>query len=174
MCFTGIAVLLIVAGCHSSKNLPTVEQVDLKRYTGLWYDLAHLPQSFQDDCKCVTAEYILKGDKLEVVNTCVDKENDEVSTVKGEASVVEGSANAKLEVEFYEIFEGDYYILALEENYSYAMVGSPDRNSLWIIGRRPEPAAIILKEYLNLAEELGFDTFPMEYTDQSCHVEPIE
>lgn len=168
-----MAGFLLVGACHSSRELPTVQNVDLNSYEGTWYDIAHLPQSFQEDCICVTAEYKKKDDHVRVINSCVDEEDGEVSIAEGKAYPVEGSNNSKLQVQFFWPFKGDYYIIELEDDYSYAMVGSPDRESLWILSRRPEPAATVLKEYLNKAEELGFNTSELVYTDQSCHVKPI-
>ncbi|MDZ7848966.1 MAG: lipocalin family protein [Owenweeksia sp.] len=164
----------MLAACTSSRPLPTVDEVALDRYAGTWYDLAHLPQSFQKGCKCVTADYSQENGYVKVINTCVNQESGKTNEVKGKAFPVEGTGNSQLKVQFFWPFKGDYYIIALEDNYSYALVGSPDRESLWILSRRPEPAALLMKEYLNKAEELGFDTSKLEYTDQSCHAEPIQ
>lgn len=159
-----------MAACSSSRPMPTAENVSLEKYQGRWYDIAHLPQKFQDDCKCVTADYTLKEEYVEVVNTCVDVEDNESRKVEGKAFVAEEGDNSKLKVQFFWPFKGDYYIIELEENYSYALVGSPDRESLWILARDPQPSAMILKKYMNRAEELGFETSKMVYTDQGCHV----
>ncbi len=167
----GLATAL---SCAPKRELATVDSVILKEYAGKWYDIAHLPQKFQSDCKCVTAEYSQVKDYVKVVNTCVNEETGKVDKVDGKAFPVEGTANSKLKVQFFWPFKGDYQIIALEKNYQYAMVGSPDREALWIIARSPQPAAWILKEYLNKAEELGFDTSQVVYTDQSCDAQPIE
>lgn len=161
--------LSILAACSSSASLPTVESVDLKQYSGTWYDVAHLPQSFQRDCKCVRAEYQLQGEIMKIKNICVDKKTNEKSTVEGEAEPVKNSNNSRLKVHFTPLFEGDYYIIDLQEDYSYALVGSPDRESLWVLSRQPKPAAYQMKLLLNKAESLGFDTSKLVYTDQSCY-----
>ena len=164
----------IIAACSSSRDLPTVDQVDLGKYEGTWYDIAHLPRDFEEDCKCITVQYFEKPDYVKVVNSCVDKKDRSIRMEEGKAIPEEGSGNSVMKVQFFWPVKGDYHIIALEEDYSYAMVGSPDRESLWILSRRPEPAAIVLKEYLNKAESLGFKTSNLKYTDQSCHVQPIE
>lgn len=168
---TALCSLVLLVGCSSNQQLETAKNVSLERYQGVWYDIAHLPQKFQDDCRCVTAEYTLKKDFVEVFNTCYNKESGQVSTITGKATTVNPDDNSELQVQFFWPFKGDYYIIKIEPNYTYAMVGAPDRESLWILCREPEPAAAKLKEYLNFAESLGFDTSNLVYTDQSCYEE---
>lgn len=166
-----VAGLLGIAACTPQRDLATVDHVDLQKYSGTWYDIAHLPQKFEEGCKCVSAEYIPKENYVKVINTCVDEESDEMSQASGKA-FSQNPDNSKLRVQFFWPFRGDYYIIALRDDYKYAMVGSPDRTSLWILSRDPQPSAMVLKEYLNKAEQLGFDTSAMIYTDQSCNVRP--
>lgn len=159
-----------MAACSSSESLPTVESVNLERYAGTWYDVAHLPRSFQEGCKCVRAEYKLQDkDRLKLRNYCIDEESGERSVAEGEATPVKRSGNSKLKVQFVPLFTGDYYILSLNESYTYALVGTPDREALWILSRSPEPAANQMKLLLNKAESLGYDTAKMIFTDQSCY-----
>lgn len=158
----------LLSGCGSSHELPVVKEVDLEKYAGKWYDIAHLPQRFQAGCKCVTAEYTPEKDYVRVVNTCVNEDTDESRNVKGKAFPVKGSKNAKLKVQFFWPFRGDYYIIALEDDYSMAMVGAPNRKYLWILSRQPKPDPKMIEVYLERARELGFDTEGLEYTDQSC------
>ncbi len=167
--------LPLVVACSGSSPLPVVDTVDLKRYQGLWYDIAHLPQSDQKNCKCITAKYNLLEEYLEFVNTCVDSESGSLSQQPGNAYPIDRERNARLTLNYENDGSGyEYFILALEEDYRYAMVGTPDRRSLWILSRTPEPVALIMKNYLNRAEELGFNTAELVYTDQSCYAESIE
>lgn len=159
---------LIFGGCSSNQTLQTVDNVSLERYQGVWYDIAHLPQRFQDDCKCVTAEYTLKEDYVEVFNTCYNKKSGQVSTITGKAFSTHPDEAGKLKVQFFWPVKGDYYIIKLDPEYRYAMVGAPDRESLWILSREPSVSAVTLKEYFNYAEEVGFNTSDLVFTDQTC------
>ena len=165
---------LAFGSCSSNQSLQTVDNVSLERYQGLWYDIAHLPQGFQDDCRCVTAEYTLKDDFVEVLNTCYDKKTGQVSTISGKAFSIVPNESGKLQVQFFWPFKGDYYIIKLDQEYRFAMVGAPDRQSLWVLSREPDAPATVLKEYFNYAEELGFNTSNIIYTDQDCYKENIE
>lgn len=143
-------------GCKSPETLPTVDSVDLNQYAGKWYEWARFDHAFERGCLCSTAEYTVAGDHVAVLNTCTE-ESGQKSTF-GKAFPVPGSNNARLKVQFFWPFKGDYYILALGSNYEYALVGAPNRKYLWILGRTAQPDEATVAMLLTKAEELGFDT----------------
>ncbi|MFW5886869.1 MAG: lipocalin family protein [Bacteroidota bacterium] len=160
----------MIIKCSSPKTLQTVEKVDLEKYMGKWYEIAAFPQPYEKNCACVTAEYNLtaKG-YVKVVNKCRKKDSKKWKSIKGKAFVQEGSENSKLKVQFFWPFRGDYYIIDLAKDYSYAVVGSPDRESLWVLGRKPEMEDSTLKKLKKVATGKGFDVNKLQETDQSCY-----
>jgi len=168
-------LLMPLAGCSFlgiSKYPPldVVPQVDLNRYAGTWYEIASFPASFQKGCFCTKAEYSLMEDGvIKVVNACRKNGPDgEVDRVEGKAFVVPGSNNAKLRVEFFWPFRGDYWILDLDENYSYAVVGVPTRKYCWILSRTPEMNPDLYLTLLQRLKEKGFDVSRFQRTLQTC------
>src|SRR5512140_3247330 len=140
---------LVATGCAGSTTerlhlppLETVAHVDLSRYVGTWYEIANFPQSFQRGCTATTATYTLRPDgDIDVLNRCRKGSLEgEEKAASGRARVVDGSTNAKLEVSFFRPFWGDYWIIDLAEDYSYAVVGHPGRDYLWILSRTPAMA----------------------------------
>ena len=117
--------------------LQTVPKVDLNRYLGTWYEIATIPQRFQKGCTAVSATYTLRQDgKIAVLNECrKDSLTGKYKAAKGKAWVVDTLSNAKLKVRFFWPFSGDYWIIELDSNYQYAVVGHPNRNYLWILSR---------------------------------------
>lgn len=117
----------------------TVAHVDLSRYLGTWYEIASFPQSFQRGCTATTATYTLRADgDIDVLNRCRKGSLDgEEKSALGRARVVDRATNAKLEVSFFRPFWGDYWIIDLSDDYSYAVVGHPGRDYLWILARAP-------------------------------------
>jgi len=122
-------------------KLQTVNKVDLNKYIGLWYEIAKIPNSFQDQCAYgTTAEYkLLEDGNIQVINKCF-KEDGEADVADGLAKVVDKKTNSKLEVSFFSIlgfrpFWGDYWIIGLDDNYQWAIVGSPNRKYGWILSR---------------------------------------
>lgn len=159
-------------GCGGNyPPLETVNSVDIQKYLGKWYEIAHLPTSFQEGCHCTTAEYsLIDSETIRVVNTCNEGSPEgEIDKAEGKAFVVEGSNNSKLEVQFFWPFKGDYWILELDEEYQYVLVGTPSREYLWILSRTPTLEEDIIDKLKSSAEEKGFDTSKMIYTDQSCY-----
>jgi len=171
---------ILVAACTSQPDYraetappPTVNSVDLERYSGLWYEIARYPNSFEKDCTGVTAEYGLNADgTVSVTNTCYKGSlNGEKDVAEGTARVVEGSNNTKLKVKFapdwVPFASGDYWVLALEPDYSAVLVGSPDGKYLWILSRTAQLDPAVLDGLKQRAEALGYATEPLEMTVQA-------
>jgi apolipoprotein D and lipocalin family protein len=148
-------------------ELQTVPHVDLKRYLGRWYDIAHYPQSFQKGCSCTTAEYKLNEDgTIEVINTCNKDGKKKIS--KGRAKIKDKITNAKLSVTFFWPFSGKYWIIDLAPDYSYAVVGHPNRNYLWILSRSKEMDGKTYLDILSRIKAKGYDLTKLEKTEQQC------
>lgn len=134
-------ILLSTILSAQEKSLTTVKYVDLKKYAGLWYEVAKIPNSFQDQCiKNTTAKYTLNNNgEISVTNSCIDEDGEE-DAADGVVRVVDKKSNAKLEVSFVSFFGwrpfwGDYWIIGLDENYKWAIVGTPNRKYGWILSR---------------------------------------
>ncbi|HMA63139.1 MAG TPA: lipocalin family protein, partial [bacterium] len=132
------------------------------KYSGLWYEIARIPNPFQKKCAGnVTAFYELRKDgRLNVVNSCVEKKD--TAQVTGVARVVDSKTNAKLEVSFvsllgWNLFWGDYWIIGLGKNYEYAVVGDPNRKYGWILGREKRLSENIMEKIFSLLKEKGYD-----------------
>ena len=168
ICISGILGLTGMA-VTQDKPLETVLSVDLQKYLGRWYEISSFPQSFQKGCHCTVAEYSLEKDFIRVINTCrKDSSEGKVKQAKGKAFVVKGSNNAKLRVQFFWPFRGDYWIIDLAEDYSYAVVGAPDRNYLWILSRTPQMDEGLYQEIVKRCADKGFDINKLVKTDQTC------
>jgi apolipoprotein D and lipocalin family protein len=157
-------ISLLFAGCASRPPLATVPSVDLSRYTGRWYEIAKYPNFFERNCAAdTTAEYSANPDgSIKVVNKSIGK-NGKPMQVTGRATVAPGSQNAKLKVSFAGPFSGAYLVIGLDEkNYSWAVVGHPSRQFLWILAREPKLPAATYQQILKLVAERGYDTSRIE------------
>lgn len=162
-----LSFVFIISGLifSQSKGEPvTVKKVDLKKYTGKWYEIAKIPNSFQDHCvRGTTAEYSLNEDgTIKVINSCID-EDGKRDNADGIAKVVDKNTNSKLEVSFVSFlgirpFWGDYWILGLGSNYEYSVVGTPDRKYGWILGREKKLSQQQLNEAFDILKKNGYDT----------------
>ncbi len=151
------ATLMMSACTGSHAPLPTVPSVDLERYAGTWYEIAHLPNFFQSACASDTrATYRLSGEHVDVLNECREADGT-LEQISGIARVVEGSQGAKLRVSFFRPIYGDYWILDLDPDYRWVLVGEPSRKYAWILARSPALDAPTREALLARAAALGFD-----------------
>ena len=140
-------LMLGLVGCGVStterENLPplqTVAKVDIELYMGTWYEIANYPHRFQEGCTGTTANYSLRDDgEVDVVNRCfLQSLQGEEKVARGRARVVNEATNAEIKVSFFRPFWGDYWVVELDEEYRYAVVGHPGRDYLWILSRTPQ------------------------------------
>lgn len=151
--------------------LETVPAVDLERYAGKWYEIASFPQRFQKGCECTTAEYIYRpGHPVSVLNACRrGGAGGRTDSIKGQAFAVPGANNAKLKVRLFWPFKGDYWIIALGNDYAWAAVGHPNRKYLWILSRTPVMDDALYGRIVSSLGAKGFDTSKLVRTVQDCH-----
>ena len=154
-----------------AQTLETVKNVDLKKYSGKWYEIASYPQRFQKGCHCTTAEYTLSDSGYVIVeNRCnKDSANGKQSYIRGKAFVEKNSGNAKLKVQFFWPFRGKYWITDLADDYSYAVVSHPNKKYLWILSRTPSMDEILYSQILNRLKEKNFDLSKIVKTNQECN-----
>jgi apolipoprotein D and lipocalin family protein len=162
---------LLFFGCGSSKpDMPVERSIDIQRYMGRWYEIAKLPNSFEKGLTCVTATYSLKenGD-IKVVNAGRKVEDTTITkSATGTAWVPDPSEPTKLKVRFFWPFAGNYWILALDQNYRYVMIGEPSREYLWIMCRERSLPQQTMDSLVLRAQSLGYDTTKIEKTGQDC------
>jgi apolipoprotein D and lipocalin family protein len=166
------------AACHAPQSekvpLATVQQVDLNRYLGRWYEIAKIPNRFQRQClRDTTASYTRSADgSITVVNRCGirDGKFDEAHAI---ARVVDPRSNAKLEVSFFSLLSwrpvwGNYWVLALGPDYDYAVVGEPGRRYGWILARTPTLPDSTRARINQQLRELGYRPEQFENSTQSA------
>jgi apolipoprotein D and lipocalin family protein len=88
-------------------------------------------------------------------------------SAEGTAKVVANSGNSRLRVSFFWPFYGDYYVLALDPDYQWALVGAPDRDYLWMLARTPELPEATFNTLVQKAQSLGFNTEALQKTPQT-------
>ncbi|MGB7218540.1 MAG: lipocalin family protein [Vicinamibacterales bacterium] len=157
-------VLIAAMMGQASGPVRTVDAVDLDRYLGDWFEIARFPNWFQRTCTGdVRATYAKRSDgRIDVINRC--RKADGLTEARGVARVVDPRTSAKLTVRFapaalsfLPFVWGDYWILGLAGDYSWAVVGSPDRDYLWILARTPVLDGEAYASAIAAARANGFD-----------------
>jgi len=175
--FTPLLALFLLFGCRSSGALPgatplrSVDDFELERYLGLWYEIAKYPVSFEDGLVGVTAEYSLREDgDVRVQNGGFEGSFDgEASEATAKAWVPDSERPAELKVQFFWPFSAKYWVVALDPEYQWAIVGEPARKYLWILSRTPQLDEETYDALLvRIREELGYDTERLELMPQQA------
>jgi apolipoprotein D and lipocalin family protein len=167
---TLLAIISLSMNCKNSKTLETVPAVDLEKYMGRWYEIARLPNSFEEGLKCVTAEYQLKENgRIKVINSGTQIENPDVRNQSvGIAKMPNAAEPGKLKVSFFRPFWGKYQIMQLDSNYQYTLIGTPSRKYLWILARTPQLDDNTKAMLVSYAKDKGFKTESLIFTKQDC------
>jgi apolipoprotein D and lipocalin family protein len=150
------------------KPLDVVPSVNIEKYMGTWYEIARYPNRFQDGCVATQVQYSLRPDgKVKVINSCCENSVDgKVKSIEGKAWSVDSQTNAKLKVQFFWPFRGDYWIIQLDKDYTYAVVGHPKRTYLWILSRTPVLDEATYGAIVKKLIEQGYDPSRMIITPQ--------
>lgn len=141
-----------------------VDQVDIQKYAGKWYEIAHLPMYFQRKCVSnISAQYTVNADQtMGVLNSC-RIENGEMISSEGVA-YPQNQGNSKLKVSFLPtglrwipFTKGHYWVLRVDPEYKVALVGGPSTKYLWILSREPQLDEATYQSYLDTAKYYGYD-----------------
>lgn len=172
-----LAALLLagtLAACSSSPpdGLTAVENFDINRYTGRWYEIARLDHRFERGLSDVTAEYALQDDNsVSVLNRGYDGETQQWDEAEGRAKFVGDPNRGSLKVSFFGPFYGGYHIIALDhDNYQWAMISGPTRDYLWILSREPRMDASVYDALLTQARDSGFALDELIVVSQQRHL----
>lgn len=169
-----LALPLIAAACATEPGPGTprtVGQVDLSRYAGVWFEAARFPTSFQDSarilCEAVSATYTLRPDgRMDVVNRCSNALDGGAERVARGVARGASAGNDRLRVSFFWPFFGDYWVIGLDPDYRWSVVGTPGRDFLWILSRDARMAEADYAAALAIARREGFDTTRLRRTAQ--------
>jgi apolipoprotein D and lipocalin family protein len=165
-----LVTIMIFNSAYSQQKPEVVSAVDLNRYKGFWYEIARLPNFFERKLKCTSATYTLREDgKITVLNKG-NYISDPLKTTSSEgiAWIPDKNSPAKLKVQFFWPFSGDYWILDLDKEYRYVLVGDPSFKYLWILSREKKMDETTYNKLLQKAVDNGYDVRTIIRVEQNC------
>ncbi|MBE9468952.1 MAG: lipocalin family protein [Bacteroidetes bacterium] len=153
---------MILNSCKSQDvkiDKTVVKNFNIEKYLGTWYEISRFDHSFERDLVGVTATYSFREDgKIKVVNKGFKKTlGGEKSEVEGKAKIPNPEVPSKLKVSFFWFFYGDYFVLELDENYQWVVVGSKSDKYLWILSRSPQMDEILYNNLLKKIKKRGYN-----------------
>lgn len=152
-----VALFMLNACTGTPSGIEPVSGFEPERYSGKWYEIMRLDHSFERGSTHVTAEYQAKADgTIRVINRGFDTDKCQWQSIEGTASFRKGPDIASLSVVFFWPLAGGYHVIALDEEYEWAMVSGPSRDYLWILAREPELDEKVRDKLVAQAEEWDF------------------
>jgi len=166
-----LITIMIFISANSQKVPSVVSSVDLNRYKGTWYEIARLPNFFEKKLKCTSATYTLRDDgRITVLNKGNYITDPHKSTSsQGIAWIPDKKSPAKLKVQFFWPFSGNYWIMELDTEYRYVLVGDPSYKYLWILAREKKMDEATYKMLLQKAVQKGYDVKSIIRVEQDCN-----
>lgn len=167
-----LALLLgtfLLAGCAvTPQGVTPIENFELDRYLGTWYEIARLDHRFERGLSQVSATYSKRPDGgIDVLNRGLDSRTGQWKEATGRAYFIDEPHVARLKVTFFWPFYGGYNVIALDhEHYAYALICGPNRNYLWVLARDRQLDATIIQQLVATAGRLGFETGQLIFVDQ--------
>ncbi|QIQ22110.1 lipocalin family protein [Zophobihabitans entericus] len=164
----------LFTGCSVSvpPDIKPVDQFDISKYLGTWYEIARLDHSFEKGLNNVKAAYSLKenGD-VKVVNSGFNPIKGKWSEAIGTAKFLGEPDTGALKVSFFGPFYGGYNIVKLDEHYQYAVIVGSSLKYFWILSRTPTISENLKQELLTVAYELNIDTQQLIWVNQDKNLE---
>jgi apolipoprotein D and lipocalin family protein len=157
-----------VVSAFGPPPLQPVQNVDLKHYVGLWYEIAHYPNKLQEGCQDSLVRFSLRENgEIDILNSCRDKQEGKLRHADGHGWIMDTSNNARLKVSYFWPFRKEYVIIDQGEEYEYSVICTTDRKNIWIIARAPAISSDVFKKIVNNIEKQGFRRESLIFTERS-------
>ncbi|WP_114192049.1 outer membrane lipoprotein Blc [Edaphovirga cremea] len=168
LCVMMTALLSVACSVKPPPDVEVVNNFEVKRYLGIWYEIARLDHRFERGLDHVTANYSTRDDGgIRVINRGFNVKKQEWEQSEGKGYFIGSPAQASLKVSFFGPFYGGYNVIELDKEYRYALVCGPNKDYLWILSRTPTLDEGTREKLLETARKYGFDTDKLIWVNQS-------
>jgi apolipoprotein D and lipocalin family protein len=166
---------LTLASSEPASPLQSVQYVDLGRYVGIWYDIAHYPSKYQERCEDSTTSFSLRNNgEIDVLNSCRDNQDGTLRHATGHGRVIDMASNARLKISYFWPFRKEYVIIDQGKEYEYSVICTADKKNLWIIARSPSMSNEVFEKISTHLEQQGFHRGNIIKTVHSKNLQPVQ
>lgn len=164
----GIIGLFAVNSCVTiPKGATAITPFDKEKYLGTWYEIARMDFKFERNLNQTTANYSLNANgSIKVLNRGFNYKTGKWSEAIGKAKFAGDPNVARLKVSFFGPFYGGYNVIALDPDYTYALIAGNNTGYMWILSRMKTIPEDIKQNYLKLAKGLGFNIDALIWVEQ--------
>jgi apolipoprotein D and lipocalin family protein len=163
----GVIGIVTVNSCSTiPKGAIAVKPFDKEKYLGKWYEIARMDFRFERNLNNTTANYSVNTDgSIKVDNRGFNYKTKQWKQAIGKAKFVGANDIAMLKVSFWGPFYSGYNVIALDSEYKYALIAGKNLNYLWILSRETTIPEDVKQNYLKIAENLGYNTATLIWTE---------
>lgn len=151
---------LVLGGCQSMSTIPTEPQVDVPRYMGKWYVIAHIPAFLERQAYNATETYALEPPN--VVRTTFEFRQggfDGPRKVYRPVGYVDPSAGGGLwGMQFLWPIRAEFRIVHVSPDYQTTIIGRSKRDYVWIMARTPVIDEATYADLVARVAAVGYDT----------------
>ncbi len=162
---------LVLSACASAPpTIPPVANVDLQRFMGDWYVIAHIPSLPEREAFNAIESYRV-DDEGRILTTFQFRKGSfdaPLKTMEPVGRVVPGTNNAVWDMQFMWPIQAEYVIVDLAPDYSRTIVGRSKRDYVWLMARQPSLPAPELAAAIEKIRALGYDTGKLRMVPQSA------
>ncbi|WOT05902.1 lipocalin family protein [Shewanella youngdeokensis] len=164
-----LSMFFLSACTNLPKGIEPVNEFELPKYLGTWYEIARLDHSFERGMEQVTANYAMRDDGgVKVTNRGFKTAEQVWESADGKAFFVDDATVGHLKVSFFGPFYGSYVVYELDkEAYQYAFITSYNREYLWFLSRTPTVSDALKQQFTKQAKQLGFAIDQIIWVNQS-------
>ena len=161
-------IALSLSSCVSiPKGAKAVKPFDRDRYLGKWYEIARMDFKFEKNLQQVTANYTLMDDQsIKVDNKGFNSKDQKWKESVGKAKSVGNATEGRLKVSFFGPFYAGYNVIAIDDEYKYALVAGNNLKYLWLLSREKTMPRYMIQRYLSHAKALGYEVEKLVWTKQ--------
>lgn len=165
----GLTAFALLKSCRTiPKHVTAVKPFSVQKYLGTWYEIARFDFRFEKGLNNTTANYSLNKDgTIKVINRGFDYKRNKWKQSIGKAKFVSSSNEGKLKVSFFRPFYAGYNVIALDEDYRYALVCGKNLDYLWMLSREKTIPEKIKDNYLQIAKNYGFDVSKLVWVEHN-------
>ena len=165
-----LTILMATVSCTLKSGIKNDELINYKMYQGKWYEIARLPNSFEEGLICVTMTYEYKDEGImTVTGSGMNKTNpDDIKSFTAKAWIPDENEPQKIKMQFVWPLTFDFMLIHIDEEKGYAVIGSPHKHQLWILSRQPMINEIDISELKTVSEKNQYNVEKLVYVDQIC------
>ena len=159
--FLVAGLVAMSAGCASGKvkPIPPVAHVDLPRFMGDWYVIAHIPSFPERHAFDAVETYEMRPDgRIQTTFRYRNKGFDApLKTMRPVGTVKPGTGNAVWDMQFIWPIQAEYVVVYLSDDYSQTIIGRSARDYVWVMSRTPRISEADYAAHLQRLRDLGYD-----------------